>query len=206
VTATAVRGLTVREAAERRRSIREYDPAPVPRADLEELLRIAGLAPSAFNLQPWRFVVVEDRGLKAQVAAAAGNQKQIGSAPAVIVLYTDTTDAFTTREQVLHPDHAPERRDRARLAIERAFASKSDADRETWGAAQGYLALGYLLLAATAAGYQTSPMLGFNAEAVKTALGLPAHVRVPALVAIGRGIEDGMPHHRHPLDRIASFR
>jgi nitroreductase len=206
VTATAVRGLTVREAAERRRSIREYDPTPVPRADLEELLRTAGLAPSAFNLQPWRFVVVEDPGLKATIAAAAGNQKQINSAPSVIVLYTDTTDAVTARDEALHPGHALDRQDRARRSIDRAFATKSGEEREEWGAAQGYIALGYLLLAAESAGYQTSPMLGFNAEAVKTALALPAHVRVPALVAIGRGVEDGLPHHRHPLDRIASFR
>jgi len=206
VTATTVRGLTVREAAERRRSIRDYDSTPVPRADLEAILQIAGLAPSAFNLQPWRFVVVEDRELKAQVAATAGSQQQISSAPAVIVLYTDTTDAVTAREEVLHPNHTPERRDRARYSIERAFGAKTDAERETWGAAQAYIALGYLLLAAESAGYQTSPMLGFNAESVKSALALPPHVRVPALVAIGRGTEDGLPHHRHPLGRIASFR
>ena len=51
--------LTVREAAEQRRSIRAYSPDPVPREDLDEILRVTSLAPSAFNLQPWRFVVVE---------------------------------------------------------------------------------------------------------------------------------------------------
>lgn len=204
--AAAARALTVEEAAEQRRSIREYDGTSIPRADLEAILRVASLAPSAFNLQPWRFVGVQDAGLKAQIGAAAGNQKQVSSAPAVIVLYTDTTDAVAAREEVLHPGHAPDRQDRARRSIERAFATKSDEEREAWGAGQGYIALGYLLLAAESRGYQTSPMLGFNVEAVKTALNLPANVRVPALVAIGRGTEDGLPHHRHRLERIASFR
>jgi hypothetical protein len=34
---------------------------------------------------------------------------------------------------------------------------------------------------------------------------LPAHVRVAALIALGRGIDAGLPHHRHPLDRILRF-
>ena len=45
-------------------------------------------------------------------------------------------------------------------------------------------------------------MAGFDAEKVKQLLGLPSHVRVPALVAIGRGVEEGFPHHRHELSRI----
>ena len=50
--------LTVTEADEARRSIRKYDPAPIPRAHLEEILRVTSLAPSPWNLQPWRFVIV----------------------------------------------------------------------------------------------------------------------------------------------------
>jgi hypothetical protein len=34
-------------------------------------------------------------------------------------------------------------------------------------------------------------------------LGLPAHVRIPAIVAIGRGAEEGFPHHHHSLERIS---
>ncbi len=61
------------------------------------------------------------------------------------------------------------------------------------------------MLVAEAQGYQTSPMLGFEPDAVKKLLGLPAHVRIPALVAIGKGAEEGFPHHRHPLARITRY-
>jgi hypothetical protein len=44
---------------------------------------------------------------------------------------------------------------------------------------------------------------GQRCAAVKRVLGLPAHVRIPAIVAMGRGAEEGFPHHRHPLERIA---
>lgn len=195
----------VHGAAVSRRSIRRFAPEPLPRADLESILGTAGLAPSAFNLQPWRFVVVVSPEVKSALVDAAHGQRQVASAPAVIVLYTDTADALATMNDVIHPDLAPERRERARASVERAFAAKSDVDREAWGAGQGYIALGYLLLAAEEQGYQTSPMLGFDADVVKAVLDLPAHVQVPALIAIGHGTEDGHPHHRHPISRTVRY-
>ena len=81
--------LTVPEAAKQRRSIRAYEPVPVPREDLDAILDVVRRAPSAFNVQPWRFVVVQTPEVREQLAAAAFNQRQVTSAPAVIVLYTD---------------------------------------------------------------------------------------------------------------------
>ena len=195
--------LTVREAAEQRRSIREYSPEPIARKDLDEILRLTSLAPSAFNLQPWRFVVVETPEVKDELAGAAYNQRQVRSAPAVIVLYTDMKDTLEHVDEVLHPGMDAVQRASAREGVLRPFAAKTEAEREAWGAEQGNIALGYLLLAAEAHGYQTSPMAGFDADAVKRVLGLPDHVRIPAMVAMGRGAEEGFPHHRHSLERIA---
>ena len=194
--------LDVREAAARRRSVRAYEPAPIPAADLDAILDVVRLAPSAFNVQPWRFVVVETPELKARLAEAAFNQRQVHSAPAVIVLYTDMEDALANLDEVVHPGLDEQGRAGTLATIRKIFGAQSEAERETWAAGQGYIALGYLLLAAESHGYQTSPMTGFNADAVKELLGLPAHVRVPALVAIGHGTEDGFSHHRHSLDRI----
>lgn len=194
--------LTVREAAEQRRSIREYEPGPIPRQEMKEILDVARRAPSAFNVQPWRFVVVETPEVKDRLAAAAYGQPQVVSAPAVIVLYTDMADALENLDEVVHPGMDAASRARTRETVLRALGSKSEADREAWGAEQGNIALGYLLLAAESYGYRTSPMLGFDAAEVKRLLGLPDHVRIPALVAIGRGAEDGFPQHRHPLERV----
>ena len=195
--------LNVRDAALQRRSIRAFEPQPIPREDLEGILDVVRLAPSAFNVQPWRFVIVETPELKARLAAAAYNQRQVHSAPAVIVLYSDMQDALDTLDEVIHPGMDAVQRATTRQTIMRSFAAQTPDQRETWGAAQANIALGYLLLAAEAHGYQTSPMAGFDAEAVKRLLNLPENARVPALVAIGRGTEEGFPHHRHALDRIA---
>ena len=56
-------------AADHRRSVRQFEAAAIPEAELRELLRLAGRAPSAFNAQPWRFIVVGDAILSAYESA-----------------------------------------------------------------------------------------------------------------------------------------
>lgn len=204
-TAAPAQIMTVTDAAEARRSIRKYDPTPIPREHLSEILRVAGLAPSPWNLQPWRFVVVEDASMKAKLQDAAYGQAQIGSAPSVIVLYSDMTDALETVEETIHPGMRGEKGDAAAASIRATFAGFTDADRAAWGYAESNIALGFLLLAAQAHGYSTSPMLGFKPDEVKSLLGLPDHVRIPALIAIGIGAEAGFPHHRHTPERVVRF-
>jgi nitroreductase len=203
---TDVKTLTVTEAAEARRSIRSYKDRPVPAEDLREILRITSLAPSAFNVQPWRFVVVEDADTRERLKEAAFGQKQVGAAPAVIVLYSDIRDAVDTLEEAVHPDYPVEERPAVADGFRKGFSAKPAEEQAAWGTGQSYIALGYLLLAAQSLGYATSPMLGFDPAKVKEVLGLPEHVTIPALVALGEADEEGFPHHRHPVERIATFR
>lgn len=203
---SAVRALSVQEAAEQRHSIRKYQPIDIPEADLRELLRQVSLAPSANNLQPWRFVVVRDAALKDALHAAAFQQAQVKAAPAVLVLYTDMADTLANLDEILHPGFPADRRAAVKSRLEADFGAMSEAERANWGFSQGYIALGYLVLAAQAMGYATSPMTGFEPEKVKQVLGLPEHVRIPALVAIGVADEPGFPTHRHAVERIATFR
>ncbi len=133
--------LTVDEAAERRRSIRKFEQEPIPRGDLEHILRVTGLAPSSFNVQPWRFVVVEKPEVKLKLAAAAYNQRQGLSAPAGNVLYTDMADTLATVDEIVPPGMKGEERERFRSLVMNSYSSLSEADRETFGAGQGYIAL-----------------------------------------------------------------
>ena len=194
------------QAADNRRSIRHYERTPIPAADLRELLRLAGRAPSAFNAQPWRFVVVQDAALKASLAAAAYGQQQIVRAPATIVMYSDMQDALARMPESMHPDLPRDKRDAGVASFRATFTKQSVEERENWGAAQSNIALGYLLLLAESMGYATSPMLGFEPEKVKALLGLPEHVRIPALVSIGYPAEEGFRPHRLSIDALADFR
>lgn len=197
--------LSVAEAAERRRSIRSFSPEPIPREDLNQILDIVRLAPSAFNIQPWRFIAVESPEIKAQLAAAAFNQRQVLSAPTVLVLYTDMQDALERVDELLHPGMGDAQKTTVRSTILKKFEAMSELERETWAAAQGNIALGYLLLALESHGYQSSPMNGFDPAKIKAILGLPERVSLPAIIAIGKGNEEGFEHHRHSVGRISRF-
>lgn len=197
---------TTAQAALSRRSIRQYDPTPIDEADLRELLRLAGRAPSAYNAQPWRFVVVQDDAVKEKLAEAAYGQQQVLRAPATIVLYSDMANALERMPESMHPDMPADARAAGVENFRGTFANQSVEEREAWGNAQANIALGYLLLIAESLGYATSPMLGFDPEKVKALLGLPAHVRIPALVSIGRAAEDGFQPHRLPADTLVDFR
>ena len=197
---------TAAKAAESRRSIRKYESTPVPQEEIRDLLRLAAKAPSAFNVQPWRFIVVTDNDLKQKLAAAAYNQQQVINAPATIVIYSDMVSALDRVPEAMHPDMPQDQRDAGVTRFRGQFASQSVEEREGWGLGQANIALGYLLLLAEAKGLATSPMLGFEPEKVKELLGLPSHVRMPALVAIGYPAEEGFRPHRLPIDSIVEFR
>lgn len=201
-----IQPLSVPEAAEQRRFVRQYAPTPIPEADLREILRLVSLAPSAMNVQPWRFVVVQDPELKAQLREVSYNQGQITSAPAVIVLYTDMADMLATVDEVVHPALPADRREATKASLLATYGSQPEAEREAFGANQGNIALGFLMLVAQSFGYATVPMLGFEADKVKALLGLPAHVQIPAIVPIGVAAESGHPTHRHALERLVTFR
>ena len=64
------------EAAQRRRSIRQFSDRPVPREIIEQCLLAAGTAPSGANTQPWYFAVVESPDIKRQIRAAAEKEEQ----------------------------------------------------------------------------------------------------------------------------------
>lgn len=205
-TGTATKVLDVRSAIESRRSIRKYVQEPIPQEDLNTLLRLTGLAPSAWNLQPWRLVVVTNPAVKAQLQAAAYGQAQVGSAPAVVMITSDMEDVLSHLHEVPHPGMPAEARDRMIKTVQDVFLPQSIESRGQWGLTQANIALGFFLVAATGLGYATSAMLGFDHAQVKSILGLPEHVQIAAIVALGRAAEDGFTHHRHPLDRIVTHR
>jgi nitroreductase len=136
---------------------------------------------------------------------AAQNQSQAASAHALIVLYADMEDVLATVDEMIHPGIDEEGRARARSGFLENFGAQAVEERQRYAHGLAYIALGYLLLSAQAMGYNTSLMVGFDPEEVKDLLGLPGHVTIPALVAIGKGDEPGFPHHRHSVDRIARF-
>ena len=74
------------EVVKKRRSIRRYKDAPVPKETIEKILEAARIAPSAGHRQPWHFIVVQDKGT---IEKLAGRSKWAAEAPAMIVGLAD---------------------------------------------------------------------------------------------------------------------
>lgn len=82
--------MTVHDAIRTRKSVRSFDDRPVEKEKLDRVIESALLAPSAKNVQEWRFVVVTDADTCVELAQAANKQRFVGQAPVVIVACAQT--------------------------------------------------------------------------------------------------------------------
>ncbi len=88
--------MDVSEAIQKRANIRKWKPASVEKEKIEKVLEAGRRAPSWGNVQPWRFIVIQDRGKIAELAKAAGGQPQVAAAP-VLILCCGLTEAFSRK-------------------------------------------------------------------------------------------------------------
>lgn len=72
-----------------RRSVRDFSPKPVNRQQVMEILRAGSWAPSGLNNQPWRFVLIEDLKVKAEIAGQTRYRSIIEEAPVIIAVFLD---------------------------------------------------------------------------------------------------------------------
>lgn len=176
--------LTVREAIHQRRAIRSFRADPVPEELLQEVLGAARLAPSSFNLQPWRFVVVKSHELRQGIAEAARNQTSVIEAPLIIICCAEQ-GAYDNERVLRLLDELPQ--------VPPVCVSP---------APNTFIAIAYMTLMATALGLGTVWVGGFNHEKVHELLGLPANIIPVSLLPLGYSAADPDPRERKPMDEI----
>ena len=188
---------TLSQAIQERRATPSFLTDPVPDADLKKILAAGLSAPSAYNLQPWRFVVVREPEQRARLRQAAMKQPKVEEAPAVIVACADlegwrsgdVDEVIRLAQQHGYGDaarHASMRKNITNfLGSAPGAAGGLAPDLAVWANRQTMIAFTTMMWQAEVLGYDTAPMEGFYEDQVKAALGIPAHVRVVALLAIG---------------------
>lgn len=184
--------MTVTQAIDHRRSVKHFDLSHrMPESDLVELLRLARLAPSSFNLQNYRFVVIRDEALRRQVRAVAWDQAQVTDASALILLCADLR--AHEKEPARYWAHAPQPvQDFLVPAIGQFYGGKPQLIRDEAMRSIGLAGM-TLMLAATGLGYESCPMVGFDADAVAKLVGLPDDHAIGFLVAIGKPVQAPWP-------------
>ena len=82
--------MDTKQAIQKRRAVKHYDPNhKILPEEVNELLSLAILSPTAFNIQNWRFVVVADTELRKQIREVAWDQSQVTDASLFIILCAD---------------------------------------------------------------------------------------------------------------------
>jgi nitroreductase len=184
--------MTVTEAIEARRSIKHYDPEHVmPEADLARLIELTKLAPSSFNMQNYRLVVVRDPELRKQLRAVAWDQAQVTDASVLFIMCADL--GAHRADPAKYWSHAPQEvQDILGPAILPFYDGKEQLTRDE-GIRSSALAGMTLMLAAKDLGYDSCPMVGFDAEAVAKLIQLPDDHALSFMIAVGKQTQDAWP-------------
>ncbi len=158
-----------------RRSVRRYQPDPVPEELVKKILEAGRWAPSASNRQPWEFIVIQDKGMRWQVAQYAAyyfvRWAHVEEAPLIIALCGDTRNKIY--RQFLHEDVG--------------------------------LAGGQMMLEAAALGLGSCWIGGFDRTAISRLLNLPDNLEPIALITFGFPADVPEPPDRKPLSHIVHY-
>ena len=185
--ANAIEKTLSRAIAERRASP-SFDGSPIPDADLRKILQAGLRAPSGYNLQPWRFIVLRSPDQKRKLRAASFNQAKVEEASAMIVACGDA-DGWRSGDldEMLRlgrlggmPEGYAEQ---AKSTIPDYLSNHPN--MPLWLNRQVMLAFTHMLLMAEVLGYDTAPMEGFEEDKVHEVLRLPLSYSVVALLGIG---------------------
>jgi nitroreductase len=168
--------MSILDVIKERRSVRRYKDDPIPEDILLRVLDAARFSPSGKNLQPWKFILVQDGTIKRRLADACAGQKFIAEAPVVVVACGFPDKCYSRMGNYM----------------------------KSW-AVDVAIALEHLILQAREDGLGTCWIGAFEERDVKSLLAVPEEVRVLALTPLGYPYEFPQPRGRKSLEEIVSY-
>ena len=184
--------MNVTQAITERRSVKAFDPQHrMSEQEINQLMSLAILSPTAFNIQNWRFVLVTDPVLRQQIRAASWNQAQVEEATLLIVLTADL-NAWAKQPERYWKNAPKAASDVLVPMIGQYYQSNDQVQRDEAMRSCG-MAATTLMLAAKEMGYDTCPMDGFDFAAVSKLLNLPADHIPSMFVVVGKALKAAAP-------------
>ena len=190
------------EAVTQRRAVKQFDPKhKLTQTEIDQLFGLAILSPTAFNIQNWRFLAVQDPGLRAELRAVSWNQAQVTDASLLVVLCADLK-AWEKQPGRYWRHATQEVQDFLLPAIDNYYRDHVHVQRDEAMRSCG-MAAQTLMLSAKGMGYDSCPMDGFDFEAVGKLINLPADHIIAMFVAIGKALNPAYPRGGQlPLDEV----
>lgn len=171
-----------------RRDTISFDGVELPEEDLIQILNAGLAAPSGYNMQPWRFIVVRSAEQKKRLRAASFNQAKVEEASVMIAACGDA-DGWRNGDidEMLRLGRdggiSESYLEQAKECIPRYFSNH--ANMPVWLNRHVMIAFTCMMLTAEALGYDTTSIEGFEEEKIRDVLKLPLSYHVVSLLGIG---------------------
>ena len=180
------------DAIRERRSVKHYDSNhKLSDEEIEQLMSLALLSPTSFNIQNWRFVLVKNPEIRKKIRSAAWDQAQVTDASLLLVICADLKSWKKNPEQ--YWKNAPkEAQDFLVPAMGPFYEGKDQLQRDEAMRSCG-IAAQTLMLTAKSMGYDSNPMIGFDPEKVAEIINLPDDHVISMMMVIGKQIQPAMP-------------
>jgi nitroreductase len=180
------------DAIQARRAVKHFDAShDMTAEEVNQILSLAILSPTAFNIQNWRFVVVDDVDLRVKIREVAWGQSQVTDASLFIILCADMKS--WEEEPARYWMNAPKEIQAFMLpAIDEYYRDKEQVQRDEAMRSCG-IAAQTIMLSAKSMGYDCCPMDGFDFEKVGQLIHLPKDHVIAMFVAIGKGTKEPWP-------------
>jgi nitroreductase len=193
-----------------RRSVRKYDPNfKISQEEILDMLKEAALAPSSSNLQPWKFLVIQDEETKKELRMIANNQEQVETSSAVIAVLGDR-EMYRNGEKVYRSSFDAGYMDEATMNrmidnTNKLYPSAPVGIRENIASFDAGLISMQLMLIARDRGYDTVPMGGFNKQQFIEKFNIDDRYVPVLLLPLGKAALPGHPTTRIPVEEIVEF-
>ncbi|GGA51348.1 nitroreductase family protein [Okeania sp. KiyG1] len=180
------------EVIYQRRAVKHYDPNhKITPQEEQKLLEATIQAPTSFNIQHWRFVILRDPELRQKIRELGFDQAQMTEA-SLLILFTADIKAWE-KEPHRYWHNAPEQVAKQLVGMiepfhqGREWLQRDEAQRSIG------MAMQTLMLTAKAMGYDSCPMIGFDIQKVAELINLPEDYVMGPMVAIGKKVKDSWP-------------
>jgi nitroreductase len=181
-------------AIEARRSVKHFDPHhTMTETDIERLMTAVLLSPTSFNMQNWRFVLVDrsDATLRENLWTASWKQDQVKEAALVVAVCADLNAPFKDPERYWR--NTPEALQTMMAGMMRQSYDNNPQLQRDEAMRSGGIAAQTLMLAAKAMGLDSCPMVGFIPDQVAKLISLPTDHVITMLIAVGLAAKPANP-------------
>lgn len=176
------------KAIESRRAVKHFDPDHrLSDLELRQLMNAALQSPTSFNMQNWRFVLLQDKDKRKALRSIAWDQAQITDASLCIILCADKQ--AHAKEPKRYWRNAPDDvRDMLSSMLFGFYEGKESLQID-----EGHRSCGIagqtIMLAAKAMGYDSCPMVGFDFDKAAEIINLPQHCMISYIIVIGKTLQ-----------------